>query len=463
MSSPSPSETLDARAWKIIAVVIIAPFMTQMDSTIVNVSLSTIGHDLHSPIETAQWVISAYLLALALMLPLSGVMVDRYGAKKLYLGCFTAFTAASLLCGFAHTMPQLIAGRVLQGLAGGLLTPLTQLMIVRVAGKQVARVIGYGAVPVLLAPLLGPILAGTILKYADWSWLFYVNLPVGILGVVLAARIIPSDDIAVVKRRFDIPGFLLISPGLASLLYGFEQVSHHRGPGFLILGIVFLAVFVWRTIRTKSNALIDLELFKNHTFSVATITQFLGNGILYAGQFLIPLYLTVGCGFAATKAGWILSAMGVGMLCVYPFMGNLTDKFGCRAVATTGVALNFFGTLPFLWMAYDQFSMPLALIGLFARGIGQGATGIPSMAAAYAAVPKEKLSFATTTLNIVQRLGGPMLTTILASVVSIYGVAGTDSSHQLVYPFVVLIAFQLLILASAIRLPVRIHQEIKKA
>jgi EmrB/QacA subfamily drug resistance transporter len=403
-------------------------------------------------------------LALALMLPLNSWLVDRLGAKKLYVACFSAFTIASFLCGMATTMPQLIAARVVQGISGGLLAPLAQLMLARIAGKQMARVVGYAAAPVLLAPLFGPLLAGAILKYAGWPWLFYVNLPVGVVAVILALIIIPHDDGMIQKRPFDLPGFLLLSPGVSCLLYGFERISHREGLAILLAGVILLLAFVWLAKRKQENALIDIGLFKIPIFATATITQFLSNGIIYAGQFLVPYYLISGAGLEPARAGWLLSAMGVGMLCVYPLMGNITDRFGCRPVAATGVLINFLGTLPFLWMARGELSIPLAMIGLFLRGMGQGATGIPSIAAAYASVPKEKLSLATTAVNIVQRLGGPLMTTGLAVVVSFSeGAQSTQTSHAFFIPFLTLIIFQFLVLASAIRLPMRIHADAELA
>lgn len=456
----SPERGLDRRAWQIIGVATLAPFMTQMDSTIVNVSLSTIREDLHSSIARAQWIISGYLLALALMLPLHGWLVDRLGAKRLYLFCFSLFTLASVLCGMAHSMPELICARIVQGIAGGLLAPLAQLMVARVAGKQMARVMGYAAVPILIAPLVGPVLAGMILKYAGWPMLFYVNLPVGILSIFLAALVIPHDERMIQRRPLDIAGFLMISPGLSFLLFGFEQVSHHEGSSFLVLGLVLLGAFLVYARGRKEKALIDIELFKIRTFSAATTTQFLAYGIIYAGQFLIPYYLISGAGLSATQAGWMLSAMGIGMLFTYPAIGHLTDKFGCRAVSVTGVLVNFLGTLPFLWMSHAELSIPLAVAGLLMRGVGQGATGIPTIAAAYASVPTEKLSLATTTINIVQRLGGPILTTMVAIVVSLsQKTHGAAVSHAFFIPFVALVAFQLLVILAAIRLPAQIHQK----
>ena len=164
----SSDDSIDPRVWKVAAVVLIGPFMTQMDSTVVNVSLAVIRQELHASIATSQWIISGYLLSLALALPLNAWLVDRLGARRLYIWCFSAFILASLLCGVQKSVEGLILARVIQGIAGGLLTPMAQMMLARAAGRHLSRVIVYIAMPILIAPLLGPAVAGLIFKYAGW-------------------------------------------------------------------------------------------------------------------------------------------------------------------------------------------------------------------------------------------------------------------------------------------------------
>lgn len=454
-------DVLDPRIWRVAAVVLLGPFMTQLDSTVVNVSLAAIRLDLHASIDSAQWIISGYLLALALMLPLNGWLVDRIGAKRLYLGCFSAFTLASLLCGSARTMEQLIAYRVIQGIAGGLLAPMTQMMMARAAGKHMARVMGFATVPVLLAPILGPVVAGAILKYAPWPWLFFFNLPIGIVAVSLAAYLLPSDEQSIQRRPFDLLGFLTLSPGLACLLYGLEHARHRDGALILAVGLVLVGAFLQRALGKGSAALIDVRLFSNRIFSTAAVTQFLTNGLAYAAQLLIPLYLISACKLSSTQAGWLLSPMGLGMLCSYPLMGYMTERFGCRAVATGGALLALLGVLPFVWMVRGQFSQPLTAIALFVLGAGRGGIGIPSLSAAYASVPRAKLPVATTAANIVQRLGGPLATTLTASVMALavarLHVAPSDPRAFLL-PFLFLILLHGLAAAAASRLPERVIQ-----
>lgn len=211
-------DRLDPLVWKITAVAVLGSLMGQVDATVVNVSLSSLAVDLHSSLTTIQWVTSGYLLALALMLPLNGWLVGQLGAKSLYLWCFPIFTLSSALCGLAWSANSLIGFRVLQGMSGGLMAPLAQMMIVRAAGRHTARVYGYAAIPILLGPLLGPVLAGAILQHASWRWLFLVNVPVGLLGIVLAIRFLPEDRAEARPRDLDFVGFCLLSPGVSGEL-----------------------------------------------------------------------------------------------------------------------------------------------------------------------------------------------------------------------------------------------------
>jgi EmrB/QacA subfamily drug resistance transporter len=451
-------DKIDSAVWKIVVVVLWGPLMTQLDSTVVNVSLSTIQKDLHCTLSVVQWIISGYLLAQALMLPLNAWIVDRLGTKRVYLLCFSAFTLASVLCGAATTIEQLIAARILQGIAGGLLVPMTQLMIAKAAGRNMVRVMGYTAAPILLAPLMGPPIAGAILKMASWQWLFYINLPVGLLALTLAASLLPDDEPSSQKRAFDFPGFLLITPGLAALLCGFEHTASLWGMGCLWSGLLLLTAFVWHSLHAKQHALIDLRLFANKVFLTATITQFLNSGAALAGQMLLPLYLITGCNFSPVNAGWTLCSAGVGMLCSYPMMGFLTHRFGCRNLVAGGVSLTILGTLPIFWMIHNGFAPWLMMVSLIVRGAGQGAIGIPSVSAGYASIPRDKLALATTASNIVQRLGGPIATTLAALVLSFSSARLPAHTPQaFMIPFLALVALQLVVLCSAWRLPTTVQ------
>jgi EmrB/QacA subfamily drug resistance transporter len=411
----SEADQLGPDVWKIIAVTVAGAFMAQLSTTMVNVSLSSLGAELHASLSAIQWVTSGYLLALALILPLNGWLVERIGAKALYLWCFSAFTLSSALCGIAWSANALIAFRILQGLSGGLMAPMTQMMIARAAGKHMARVIGYAAVPVMLGPILGPVIAGAILQFASWRWLFFVNLPVGAVAIILAIFFLPNDREETKKRDLDLVGFALLSPGLVLFLYGSDHMGERIGQIILALSVVLLSMFFMVAIRKGDRALIDLRLFKGKTFFDATVTQFVSNGISFAGQMLIPIYLIGACGRSPSATGWLLAPLGIGMICCYPWMGALTQRFGIRKVSAGGGFLALAGTLPFVWLASHGLNVAVLACALFVRGVGLSAVGIPSISAAYASVKKRDLPMATTSLNILQRLGGPMMTTLCAT------------------------------------------------
>ena len=457
--SPVPSsegDRLDPVIWKISSVVVLGSFLAQLDATVVNVSLSTLAVELHSSLAAIQWVTSGYLLALTLMLPLNGWLVDRIGAKAVYLWCFSAFTLSSALCALSWSAGSLIGFRVLQGMSGGLLAPMAQMMMARHAGKHMVRVMGYAAVPILFAPILGPVIAGAILQYASWRWLFLINLPVGILAVVLAVLILPKDREELRPRDLDMVGLALLSPGLVLFLYGADHLGDRAGLGSLIVSIVLLATFFSTSAKKGDRALIDLRLFKGKVFSASVVTQFMANGIAFAGQMLIPIYLIRACGLSPSATGWLLAPLGLGMMCCYPLLNSLTKRFGIRKVSAGGALLAFAGTLPFLYLASHGLVLGILASALFIRGMGLSAVGMPSIASAYASVKREELPMATTALNIIQRLGGPTLTTLCATFLG-WRLAAVHVHETVLGPFtaafLLLCVLHALLFAAAMRLP----------
>jgi MFS family permease len=219
-----------------------------------------------------------------------------------------------------------------------------------------------------------------------------------------------------------------------------------------------LGIFVWHALRAREDALIDLRLFSNKIFLTATLTQFFNSGAALASQLLLPLYIITGCDITPVNAAWILSGMGIGMMCSYPIMGFLTQRFGCRNLVATGILLTILGTLPVFWMIQNGFSPCLMMAALIVRGAGQGAIGIPSVSAGYAAIPTEKLALATTASNIVQRLGGPVATTLIAIVLSFSNARFSHPEPQtFLIPFLALIILQLVVLCSAWQLPTKVR------
>jgi EmrB/QacA subfamily drug resistance transporter len=455
---------INPKVWKIAGVAVLGPLMTTLDSTVVNVSLSTLGRELHASITTIQWIISGYLLALALTLPLTDWFVDRIGAKRLYIACFGLFTITSLLCGMATSASGLITFRVLQGMAGGLLAPLAQMMIARIAGNQMARVMGFMVIPVLIGPVLGLVLAGVILQHASWRWIFFINLPVGIFSTICAMWILPSDRHETRRRKFDMKGFLLLSPGLVLLLHSLESLgSNARARGLsggeLFAAISLLIAFSLHAVRNSRSAIIDVSLFRRPIFLAGACVQFLSNAVSFGGQMLVPLYFLLQVGMSPSKASLLLGPVGLGMLCSYPAMGFLSERFTPRAISAGGALIALLGTLPFALCAEHGFTVAGICVALFVRGVGTSAINIPSIAAVYGSVPKETIPAATTAINIIQRLGGPVATTSLAVFLHTrMNLRPMQPAHAFTATFWVLCSFHAFCVLAALRLPSTVRQ-----
>jgi EmrB/QacA subfamily drug resistance transporter len=453
-------DRLNPGVWKTVSVAVLGSFLAQLDATVVNVSLGSLAVELHSSLQAIQWVTSGYLLALALTLPLNGWLVERIGTKRLYLICFSGFTLSSVLCALSWSANSLIGFRVLQGISGGLMAPLTQLMIARAAGKHMVRVMGYVAVPVLLGPIVGPVVAGAILQHGSWRWLFLINLPIGVLAIVLACLFLPADYNGMrPQRSFDLAGFLTLSPSLVLFLYGSDHLNQRAGLVMLALSVVLLATFFRKALKDGPRALIDLQIFRSDVFSASALTQFTVNGLSFAGQMLIPIYLILDVGKSPSTTGWLMAPLGLGMVCTYPWVARLTQWFGIRGTSLRGALIAFLGTLPFLYLSSKHFSLGILAVTLFVRGMGMSAVGIPSISAAYASVRKEELPMATTSLNIVQRLGGPTLTTVCATFLGwrLAVVHSEGMSSAFTMSFVLLCIFHSVLILAARRLPVSLE------
>ena len=249
---------------------------------------------MHAPVSTVQWVSTAYLLALAMAVPITGWASARFGAKRMWLVALTLFLIGSVLCGLAWDIGSLIAFRVVQGIGGGLMLPILQTLLLRAAnGRRIGRLMAVITLPAMIGPILGPVVGGLLLGHLDWRWIFGVNIPVCAVAIVLAWRGLEPDQ-GSAKSALDIKGLLLISPALAGIIYGLTQVGDH---GFgqaavlapLVAGVVLLATFVVRALRVR-QPLIDVRLFEVRSFAASSALMFLTGFALFGVMLILPLY-----------------------------------------------------------------------------------------------------------------------------------------------------------------------------
>jgi EmrB/QacA subfamily drug resistance transporter len=418
MSTSAPK--LDRGVILIATVVILGAAMTILDTTIVNVAIDRLAIDFHTSLSTIQWVATGYMLALATVIPLTGWASERFGTKRLYMISVGLFVLGSALSGAAWSADSLILFRILQGVGGGMVMPAGMTIMTRAAGPQrIGRVMAIVGVPMLLAPTLGPIIGGWLVDDISWRWIFYVNVPIGAITLALAMRILPRDE-PQPTHRLDALGFLLLSPGLALFVYGLSETASSGGVGSakvivpLLAGVALIAAFGRHALRTD-NALIDVRLFKNRTVTASALTTLLFGASFFGAMLLLPLYYQVVRGEGALNAGLLLAPQGIGAMVTMPIAGRMTDRTGAGRIVLIGLTLVTLGTIP-LTLVDAGTSYWLLSGALFVRGLGMGATMMPSMSAALQTLTHAAVPRATTALNIVMRVGGSIGTALLAVV-----------------------------------------------
>lgn len=415
------TDRIEPHVWRIAAVVVVGAIMSILDTTIVNVALDTLSRDLHAGLTDVQWVATGYMLALAAVIPVSGWAAGRVGAKRLWIGSVALFTLGSVLCGLAWSTESLIGFRILQGLGGGMIMPVGQMVLTRAAGPaRLGRVMSVVGLAMILAPIFGPTVGGLLIDHLDWRWIFYVNLPIGLIGIAMGMRLLPSVEEGVQRTRLDRIGFALLGLGVPLLVYGLAEVGQHgtladvHAFAPMAIGATLIVAFVLHALRAD-EPLLDVRLFKNASFSSAAVTTFVLGAALFGAMLIMPLYFQLVRGEDAVNTGLLLIPQGLGAGVAMALSGRLTDRVGGGRVAVTGLAVTLLTTIPFLELgaATSYTAIAAAMLG---RGFGIGLTMMPAMTAAYSRLRPADIAHATPQLNVLQRVGGSIGTALLTVV-----------------------------------------------
>jgi EmrB/QacA subfamily drug resistance transporter len=429
-------EELDPALKRTAIAVVVGALAVVFDTTIVSVSLHTLVSELDSSIEVIQWVSTGYLLALGVAIPLVGWGQARIGGKRLWLVSLTVFLIASVMCALAWDATSLIAFRVLQGLGGGAMLPLTATLVVQAAkGKNLGRVMATMSLPTVLGPILGPVLGGLILANLSWHWMFLVNVPFCLVGLVLAWRLIPADVRSPDRPKLDWIGVLLLSPSMVGLLFGLSNVT--RDGGFargdvlvpLLAGMLLLAGFIWWALSHRDTALVDLHLLRHRPLMMSATLLFLSGLALYGAMLLLPLYWQELRGTDALGAGLLLIPQGIGTFLSRSTAGRLADRIGARWVCVAGFAIVAVGTLPFAFAGTDTNEWWL-MAALLARGFGLGAVTIPLMSTAYVGMERADVPYASIITRIASQVGGSFGVAVLAVILTASVNGGLSGGFQ---------------------------------
>ncbi|MGL6615839.1 multidrug transporter subunit MdtD [Aeromonas caviae] len=334
MPDSSPMVTPAQRKW-LPWLTAVGFFMQTLDGTILNTALPSMAEALgESPLQM-QSVIIAYMLTVALLIPASGWLADRFGTRRVYLVAILLFTLGSLACAIANTLPMLVIARVLQGVGGALLMPIGRLAVLRVYSKhELLRVMSFVTIPGLLGPLIGPALGGWLVEVASWHWVFLINLPVGLLGFVASWHFMP--DLRQHTARFDWQGFVLFSVGMVLVSVGLQGLGEHSiSTGWALFAVLFgLAAMAsyWLYAATAEQPLFSLALFKTSTFAIGiwgNLFARLGSGAM---PFLTPLFLQLGLGFSPSKAGMTMIPTVIGAMLTKTLVNKLIPRIGYRRI-----------------------------------------------------------------------------------------------------------------------------------
>src|ERR1700744_1454978 len=419
-AAAASSSKIESHVWRIAAVVVLGTIMSVLDTTIVNVALDTLGRDLHATVDQIQWVATGYLLALAAVIPVSGWASRRFSSRSVYMGSLGMFTAGSGLCGLADSVGSLVFFRVIQGIGGGMLVPTGQMILVKAAGpKNLAKVMSAIGVPIVLAPIFGPTIGGLLLEHVSWQSIFLVNLPVGIVTLVAALKMLPKDK-PEGAEKLDFLGLGLLSVGLVGVTYGLAETGSAGGPGArpvlgpLAIGLVGIGSFAWRALRIP-NPLLNVRLYKDRAFTAASITTFCLGAALFGAMVLMPLYFQTVRGEDAVTTGLLLIPQGLGAAVAMALSGRATERWGGGVTAAIGTVITLLATIPFVLLGANT---AFVLIGaaMVVRGFGIGMSMMPAMAAAYSVLTPKQVTPATPQLTTLQRVGGSIGTAILTVV-----------------------------------------------
>jgi EmrB/QacA subfamily drug resistance transporter len=416
---------LDAALLRISGVCILATVMAILDITVVSVAQRTFIDQFGSTQAVVGWTMTGYTLALATVIPLTGWAADRFGTKRLFMGSVLAFALGSVLCALASNILQLIVFRVIQGIGGGMLMPLAFMILTREAGPgRLGRLMSILSIPMLLAPIAGPIVGGWLIDTSSWRWIFLINLPIGLVTIVLAAIVFPRDHPAR-SETFDVIGALLLSPGLATFLFAMSSipgrgtVADHHVLIPAAIGLALIAAFVVHAWHRADHPLIDLRLFRNRVLTQANVTMLVFAVAFFGAGLLLPSYFQQVLHQTPMQAGVHMIPQGLGAMVTMRLTGPLVDRQGPGKIVLVGIALITAGLGTFAFGVTRQAAyQPTLLVALAIMGLGMGCTMMPLSVASVQALSPHQIARGTTLMSVSHQAGGSMGTALMSMILT---------------------------------------------
>ncbi len=396
-------------------------FMDLLDMTITNVALPRLAEDFHASTTTIEWVVSGYLVSLAIFIPVSGWAGDRFGTKRVFMFALTMFTLSSLACGLSQTIGELIFFRVVQGVGGGMMTPVGTAMLFRAfPPAERATASALLSIPAVVAPASGPVLGGYLVEFQSWHWIFLINVPIGIGGLIFAGLVLREEKQAN-PGRLDIPGFILSASGLSSVVYALAEAGNRgfndgRVMAFGLSGLALLGLLTVVELRV-SEPMLDLRLFKNKLFAASNAVQLVGFGAMQGALFLLPLFLQSEQGLSPLQSGLTTFPQAIGVMMMVRPAEKIYRAIGPRRMMMVGMLGISLTTGMFVWVGLNTDQWWIRGIMLL-RGWSFAFTLIPLQTATFATIRGEDTGRASAIFNSGRQVAASFGVALLATVLS---------------------------------------------
>lgn len=414
-------EANDQIDWLSMSILIIGAFMSILDSSIVNVAIPKMMSVFSADTSSIQWVLTGYMLVLGVVVPVTGYLGDKFGYKKMFLIALAIFTFGSALCGFAWNIGTMVAFRVVQGIGGGMIMPLTMSMVYRVVPRhKIGIALGVWGIAAMAAPALGPTLGGYIVDYLNWRLIFTINIPIGIMAVILGSIYLRETE-QNRQLKFDFVGFIFSAIGLFCLLLGLSEGTDKGWTSTYILGLFFVAIFTLayfiRHELSIDEPMLDLRLLKNRIFLGSILITSITTIAMFGGVFLVPLYMQNFRHFSAVQTGELMLPAGIVTGLIMPISGRLFDKIGARALVISGLIIIALATLLFHNLSLET-AYGTILLWLVLRAVGMGLSMMPATNAGMAIVPTNRIGRASALNNVLRQVSGSFGIAIITTLLS---------------------------------------------
>ncbi|MBC2581962.1 DHA2 family efflux MFS transporter permease subunit [Clostridium sp. DJ247] len=408
-------------SWLALGVVIIGTFMSILDSSIVNIALPKMMAVFGVSLDDSKWILTSYTLALGAIIPLTGYLQEIFGPKRIYMFALAMFTLGSLLCGFAWSNTSMIGFRVIQAIGGGMIMPVGMSIIYQVFPREkIGVALGFWGIAAMAAPAIGPTLGGYIIEKMDWRLIFNVNVPIGIVGVILAAILLKGSEKKPFKS-FDIIGFLSSTVGIVSILYVLGEGSNIdwtkiENPMLMTLGCLSLVLFIVNEL-THPNPLLDLRIFKLFDFSISQIITSVLTLAMMGGVYVLPLFLQNVRGYTAMQAGLIMLPGAVVMGIMMPISGSLFDKVGAKAIVLPGLIILAVSSYELATVINMNSSKETIILINCIRCMGIGLSMMPISTMGMNVVPPNLVGKASALSNTIRQIAGSLSITIMSTII----------------------------------------------